>query len=298
MSAAPLPSEDLSRLLPAWTADQVLGSPDAFVITQLQSRTRSSTVLRVWKRCAAPRPDHDCLGREAIAVTDDAGHRFVTLGAVTGSAQQQDLGDDGLIREVGAGVWYWAHQHPGPYLVSATMTQPVALAFRERPVSYGFGVSSIECPDRVGLCTLDPNARTVERLERPDLVDTRWATPTADGCGLWALAGIGGNLRLVIQQRDGSFATADIPDDGAPAVMAEGGSECEVAYYQSVAADRYQLVVSLDQGRTWQNRQVPLLQVSGYVEGQPRLRVLIPPQWEDLPRSARTLAPPGPLQPL
>jgi RNA polymerase sigma factor (sigma-70 family) len=285
-------------LLPDWSAAQIVGHPDAFVVTQLASRTRISTVLTVWKRCAVPRPDHDCLGREAIAVADGDGHRLATLGAVTGSADQPSLGDDGLLREIGAGQWYWAHRNPGPYLLSATMAQPVQLTVLDRPFTHRFGVPGIECADRVGLCTLNVNARTLERLAVPEVPDTRWATPTAPGCGLWGLAGAGGDLRLIIQQRDGSFASADIPDDQAPTGMAEGGPHCEIAYYQGVADNKDQLVVSLDQGRTWQIHQTPLPQAAGYLEQQPRLRELIPPHWRHLPPMLHPLKPPSSLHPL
>ena len=291
-------AERLPGLLPGWTADEIVGHPDAFVVWQMSAHTYPPQVLRVWKRCASPRADHDCFGREAIEVTDDEGHRLTALGAVTGSSEQAELGDDGLFREVGDGVWYWAHRGPGPYLVSATMSRPVELTLRDPPSRRAFGVPSIECPDRVGVCTLDTAARTVDRLARPDVPDSRWSTPTPAGCGLWALAGTGGNLRLVIQQRDGSFATADIPDDDVETTMAEGGPDCEVAYYQAVAEDRYQLVVSLDQGRTWAIRQAPVLEVAGLLEQQPRPRTLIPPQWETLPGVRDPLDPPGPLQPL
>jgi hypothetical protein len=151
----------------------------------------------VWKRCTQPRADHDCFGREAIAVVDGADNRFVTLGAVTGSRQQPSLGDDGLLREVGDGLWYWAHLNPGPYLVSATMSQPVQVSVMDGPVAHSFGVPSIECPDQVGLCTLEENARTLGRLAVPDVPDTRWATPTAEGCGLWGLAGVSGKRECI-----------------------------------------------------------------------------------------------------
>lgn len=298
LGGTPVESQAVTQLLPRWTADEIVGHPDAFVTAQMHSRAYPPTVLRVWKRCVAPRADHDCFGREAIAVTDDSGHRLTTLGAVTGSSQQPDLGDDGLLREVAGGVWYWAHRDPGPYLVSATMDGPVVLTLGNRPVNPGFGTPSIECPDRVGLCTLDISAGTVTPLARPDVPGARWATPTPEGCGLWALAGIGGDLRLVVQQRDGSFASADIPDDDVVATMAEGGSDCAVAYYQSVAADRYQLVVSLDQGRTWSVRQVPATQVAGLVEPEPRPRTFVPSRWQHLPGVRDPLGTPGPLQPI
>lgn len=296
---AAAPSKTMPRpLLPDWTAEQIVGNPDAFVVTQLASRTRISTVLTVWKRCAQPRPDHDCLGREAIAVADGAGHQLTALGGVTGSTEQPSLGDDGLLREVGAGQWYWAHRNPGPYLLSAAMSGPVQLTVLDRPLTRSFGVPGIECADRVGLCTLNVSARTLERLALPNVPDTRWATPTPTGCGLWGLAGAGGDLRLIIQQRDGAFASADIPEDRAPTGMAEGGPNCEIAYYQSVAENQEQLVVSLDQGRTWQIRQTPMPQVAGLLEQEPRLRELIPPHWTHLPAMPHPLKPPGPLHPL
>jgi hypothetical protein len=285
-------------LVPDWTADQIVEHPDAFVVQQLDSRADPSTTLTVWKRCTQPRPDHDCFGREAIAVGDGPDQRFVTLGAVTGSSQQPALGDDGLLREVGDGLWDWAHLNPGPYLLSTAMSQPVQLTVLDRPATPSFGVPSVECPDRVGLCTLDQNARTLERLAIPQVPKTRWATPTAKACGLWGLAGVGGNLRLIIQQRDGSFASADIPDDGAAATMAEGGTGCEVAYYQSVVGGSDQLVVSVDQGKTWQIRHAPMPQVAAYVEEQPRFRTLIPPRWAALPPMPHPLPPPRGLEPL
>jgi hypothetical protein len=285
-------------LVPAWTADQIVGNAKGFVVKQLESRTRPGTTLTVWKRCTDPGPHHDCLGREAVTVTDGSGHRLVTLGGVTDSSQHPTPGAGGLLREVGDGLWYWAHLDPGPYLLSATMTQPVELRGLDRPATRRFGAPSIDCPDQVGLCTLDVTAQTLERLAVPDLTDTRWSTPTAQGCGLWALAGVGAKPRLVIQQRDGSFATADLPTDPYSATMAEGGPKCEVAFYESVSADTNQLVVSLDQGKTWQIRQSPLPQVAGYYEHQPRDRFFIPPHWIDLPTPAHPVEPPGPLHPL
>ncbi|MGO4664398.1 hypothetical protein AB4Z14_21260 [Terrabacter sp. 2TAF16] len=294
-----LPSGPAPQLLvPDWTADQIVEHPDAFVVAQVESRSQPNTTLTVWKRCTQPRADHDCFGREAIAVVDGSDARLVTLGAVTGSSQQPSLGDEGLLREVDDGLWYWAHQNPGPYLLSATMSQPAHLTVMDRAVAHSFGVPSIECADRVGLCTLDQNARTLERLAIPQVPHTRWATPTATGCGLWGLAGVGGNLRLIIQQHDGSFASADIPDDSAAAAMAEGGPGCEIAYYQSIGENRDQLVVSLDQGKTWQIRQTPMPQVAGYAEEQPRFRTLIPPRWTSLPPMPHPLPPPRGLQPL
>ncbi len=289
-------AEQMSQeVLPGWTAEQVIASPDAFVVRQVESRTDLGTGLTVWKRCVKPRADHDCFGREAITVADGHGHRLATLGAVTGSSQQPSLGDDGLLREVGEGLWYWAHREPGPYLLSAAMRSPTPLTFSDRPAARSFGVPSIECPDRVGLCALDPDAGAIERLARPDVPDARWATPTATGCGLWALAGSSGNLRLVIQQRDGSFAAADIPDDAPATAMAEGGTHCEIAYYQVDSLDRCQLVVSLDEGKTWQVRKA-VSPAAGPVEQQPRPRVLLPTWWPELPAAPHALRPPGPLQ--
>jgi hypothetical protein len=294
-----VPSRPAPQLLvPGWTADEIVGHPDAFVVTQLPSRTHPRTVLTVWKRCVQPRPDHDCLGREAIAVVDGSGHRLVALGAVTGSSTQPSPGDEGLFREVGDGLWYWAHQDPGPFLVSATMSQPVQLTLLDRPVTHSFGVPSIECADQVGVCTLNVTARTLERLAIPAVPDIRWAVPTASGCGLWGLAGVGSNVRLIIQQRDGSFASADLSETPMSVTMAEGGPNCEVAYYHGVVLGKNQLVVSLDQGKSWQIREAPLPQEAGYVEQQPRLRVLIPPHWQDLPTVPHPLKPPGPLHPL
>ena len=80
--------------------------------------------------------------------------------------------------------------------------------------------------------------------------------------------------------------------------MAEGGPNCEVAYYQSLVSDKSQLVVSIDQGKTWQIRQSPLPQVAGYYEHQPRDRFLIPPHWADLPPTAHPLELPDALRPL
>ncbi|GAA2165903.1 hypothetical protein FHX52_0920 [Humibacillus xanthopallidus] len=284
-------------LVPAWTADQIVGNAKGFLVKQLDSHNQQGTTLTVWKRCATPEPHHDCLGREAIVVADGSGHRLLTLGAVTDSSRQPTPSGDGLLREVGPGLWYWAHQDPGPYLLSASMTQPVDLEVLDHPATHGFGTASIECANQVGLCTLDLSAQTLERLAIPNLPDTRWATPTVRGCGLWGLVGLSTKARLVIQQRDGSFATADLPAEPNSTTMAEGGPNCEVAYYQSVGADADQLVVSLDQGRTWQIRQTPLPQVAGYYEHQPRDRFFIPPNWAALPPMAHPLEPPGPLIP-
>ena len=293
---APKPSPQL--LVPDWTADQIVGHPAAFIVKQIQSRTDSRVLLTVWKRCQDPGPHDDCLGREALAVVDGAGHRLVTLGAVTDSLGQPSSVGDGLLREVGDGLWYWAHEDPGPYLLSATLSQPVPLTVLNSPVTHNFGVSSIECADQVGLCSLNISARTLERLAIPDVPDVRWATPTAQGCGLWGLAGVGTRTRLLIQQRDGTFAGVDLPADPYSTTMAEGGPSCEVAYYQSITQDKDQLVVSLDQGHTWQIRRTPLPQVAGYYEHQPRDRFLIPPRWADLPRMTNGSKAPGPLSPL
>ncbi|MGO4664400.1 hypothetical protein AB4Z14_21270 [Terrabacter sp. 2TAF16] len=287
-----------SVAVPDWTADQIVGQPDAFVVKQLESRTHPGTTLTVWNRCPHPDPHHGCLGREAIVVVDGSGHRLVTLAGVTDSSQQPPAGGVGLLREVGDGLWYWAHRNPGPYLLSATMSQPMQLTVLDRPTTHTFGAPSIECADQVGLCTLNQDAGKLERLALPEVPDTRWATPTARGCGLWGLAGVGANPRLVIQQRDGSFASAALPDAPYSATMAEGGPNCEVAYYQSVTENKDQLVVSLDHGKTWQIRQPPLPQVAGYYEHQPRDRFLIPPHWTELPPMTHPLPPPGALHPL
>jgi hypothetical protein len=284
-------------LVPEWKADQIVGHPSAFVVTRLQSLSHAGTVLTVWKRCTHPRPDHDCLGREAITVEDRAGHRFATVAAVTGPSQQLAATGDGLLREVDHGLWYWAHTNPGPYLLSATMSQPVQLTVGG-PATRRFGAPSIECPDQVGVCTLDVSGRTVQRLAVPDVPDTHWAIPTPIGCGLWGLAGVGSKLSLVIQQRDGTFATTDLPDNPIGASMAEGGTNCEVAYYQGIALGQPQVVVSLDRGKTWQTREARVPQEAGLVEQQPRVRVLIPPQWQSLPRVLHPVPLPGPLHPL
>ncbi len=296
-----IPSERVPKPAPSldtgWSADDIIGHPSAAIVKQLGSRTDPRTLLTVWKRCLKPTHDNDCLGQEAIAVVDGSGHRLVTLGAVTDSLSQPSRTGDGLLRVVGDGLWYWAHEQPGPYLLSATMTKPVPLTVMNTPVTHNYGVSSIECADQVGLCSLNVGAHTLERLAVPDLPDTRWATPTAQGCGLWGLSGVGTRTRLVIQQRDGSFASTSLPADPYSTTMAEGGPDCEVAYYQSVTPDKDQLVVSLDQGRTWQIRQTPLPQLAGYYEHQPRDRFLMPPNWQKLP-PPHPLKPPGPLAPL
>ena len=294
-----VPSGSAAQLLvPDWTADQMSGTPTRSSST----RSRRAPTRAPSSQCgsAAPNPARTMTASAArpspswtVPTTVS-----VTLGAVTGSRQQPSLGDGGLLREVGDGLWYWAHLNPGPYLVSATMSQPAHVTVMGGPVAHSFGVPSIECPDQVGLCTLDENARTLGRLAIPDVPDTRWATPTAQGCGLWGLAGVSGNLRLIIQQRDGSFASADIADDSAAAAMAEGGPNCEIAYYQAIVGDRYQLVVSLDQGKTWQLRQTSMPQVAGHAERQPRLRSLIPPRWTLLPPMPHPLPPPRGLRPL
>ncbi len=82
-----------SVAVPAWGADQIVGHPDAFVVEQLKSRSDRSIVLSRWKRRIQPTADHDCLGREAFAVVDGAGHRLIVLGAVTGSSDQPSVGD-------------------------------------------------------------------------------------------------------------------------------------------------------------------------------------------------------------
>jgi len=295
-----IPAQPAPRLLvPSWSAEQIVGNSDAFVLKQFTSRTDARTVLTVWKRCTVhPLPNHvDCLGREAIAVADGDGHRLITLGAITDAVQPSPQPGDGLLREVGTGLWYWAHQDPGPYLLSAAMTQPAPLTLLDRPTA-AFGLPSLECPDGVGVCTLDPKARTLQRFAVPQVPDTRWAIPTGTGCGLWGLAGAGTRPKLVIQQRDGSFSTADIPAQPYTTTMAEGGPSCEIAYYQSVADTKDQLVVSLDQGATWQTRQTPLPQVAGNYEHQPRDRFLIPPHWANLPPEPHPLATPGRLHPL
>ena len=209
-----IPSERAPKPAPSldtgWSADDIIGHPSAAIVKQLGSRTDPRTLLTVWKRCLKPTHDNDCLGQEAIAVVDGSGHRLVTLGAVTDSLSQPSRTGDGLLREVGDGLWYWAHEQPGPYLLSATMTTPVPLTVMNTPVTHNYGVSSIECADQVGLCSLNVGAHTLERLAVPDLPDTRWATPTAQGCGLWGLSGVGTRTRLVIQQRDGSFASTSL----------------------------------------------------------------------------------------
>jgi hypothetical protein len=295
-----IPAEPAPPLLvPSWRADQIVGNADAFVVKQVDSRTDAGTTLTVWKRCKIhPLPNHvDCLGREAIAVTDLAGHRLITLAAVTDAGQTTSPPQGGLLREVGAGLWYWAHRDPGPYLLSATMSRPAPLTLLPSP-AVGFGLPGVECPDGVGLCTLHENAGTVQRLALPRVPDVHWAVPTATGCGLWGLAGTGTRPRLVIQQRDGSFGSVDIPANPYTTTMAEGGPSCEVAYYQSVTPDTDRLVVSVDQGATWQVRQTPLPQVAGYYEHQPRDRFLIPPHWTDLPVVSRPVGTPGVLRPL
>ncbi|MGO4600023.1 hypothetical protein [Terrabacter sp. 2RAF25] len=296
--SVPAPRPTLDLRVPNWTADQIVGFPAASIVKQFQARTDSRTMLTVWKRCPTPTHDNDCLGREAIAVMDGSGHRLVTLGAVTDAPAQPSGAGDGLLREVGNGLWYWAHENPGPYLLSATMSRPVLLTVVNGPATPNYGVSSIECADQVSLCSLNVAAGTLQRLAVPNVPDTRWATPTAQGCGLWGLAGVGTRPRLVIQQRDASFAVTDLPGDPNSTTMAEGGPNCEVAFYQSVTEHSDQLVVTLDQGRTWQIRQSPLPQVAGYYEHQPRDRFLIPPDWSKLPPMTHPLTPPGPLKPL
>jgi hypothetical protein len=298
-SGPPSPAPRLTSVaVPDWSAEQVVGHPDAFVIAQVESRTDRRTVLTSWKRCTVASPDHDCLGREAMAVVDGAGHRLLVLGAVSGPSTQPKTRNPGLLREVDDAVWYWAHQDPGPYLLSASMRHPVQLTVMDHPVRPRYGVPAIECADREGLCTLDVDANTLERLAVPDLPGMRWAIPNATGCGLWGTAGAGSDLRLVIQQRDGSFAMADIPDDSVPMSPAEGGNNCEVAYYQTVSASVAQMVVSLDEGTTWQVRRARSPQLDGAIENEPRLRVLLPPRWAAMPTTKSVYGLPGELEPL
>jgi hypothetical protein len=299
LPSAPTP-QLTSVAVPEWTVDQIVGHPDAFVASQLESRTDRSTVLTVWKRCAVPRADHDCLGREAMAVVDGTDHRLLVLGAVTGSSNQPSLRDPGVLREVGDGVWYWAHRGPGPYLLSPTMHQPVQLTVMDGPVAPRYGTPTVECADGVGVCTLDVNARTLQRLALPDVEGVRWAVPTSKGCGIWGLAAAGADRRLVIQQTDGSFATAQLPETSRGDSMAEGGSACEVAVYQNASDMVTEIVLSVDNGATWQVRgplPPPSLQ-QGLIEQRPRLRVLLPPRWATLPETRGTYPRPGPLSPL
>lgn len=191
--SAPTPALT-SVAVPGWSAEQIVGHPDAFVVEQLESRSDRSIVLTKWKRCVRPVADHDCLGREAMAVVDGTGHQLLVLGAVTGSSNQPSAGDSGLLREVGDGLWFWAHHQPGPYLLSPVMSRPAQLTIMDHPVPPRYGTPAIECADVVGLCTLDVNARTLERLALPDLRGIRWAVPTSRGCGLWGLAGAGNDL--------------------------------------------------------------------------------------------------------
>ncbi|HET7800657.1 MAG TPA: hypothetical protein VFL38_09565 [Humibacillus xanthopallidus] len=299
LPSAPTP-QLTSVAVPEWTADQIVGHPDAFVASQLESRADRRTVLTVWKRCEVPTPDHDCLGREAMAVVDGTDHRFLVLGAVTGSSNQPDLRDPGVLREVGDGVWYWAHRSPGPYLLSPIMRQPVQLTVMDRPVAPLYGTPTVECADGIGLCALDVNARTLQRLALPQVDGIRWATPTSAGCGIWGLAGAGADRRLVIQQSDGSFATASLPQTSRGISMAEGGPACEVAVYQDVSDTRTEIVVSVDNGATWQVRGpvLPPAQQDGLIEERPRLRVLLSPRWAALPTTRGTYPAPGPLTPL
>lgn len=299
LPSAPTP-QLTSVAVPEWTADQIVGHPDAFVASQLESRADRRTVLTVWKRCEVPTADHDCLGREAIAVVDGTDHRFLVLGAVTGSSSQPGLRDPGVFREVGDGVWYWAHRDPGPYLLSSTMHQPVQLTVMDGPVPPRFGTPTVECADGVGLCTLDVNARTLQRLALPEVDGVRWAVPTSKGCGIWGLAAAGEDRRLVIQQPDGSFATSQLPQTSRGISMAEGGASCEVAVYQDASDMVTEIVVSLDDGATWQVRGpvLPPSHQDGLIEERPRLRVLLMPRWAALPTIRGTYPLPGPLTPL
>ncbi len=178
------------------------------------------------------------------------------------------------------------------------MRQPIALTVMNHPTPPRYGTPAIECADRVGLCTLDVNARTLERLALPDLRGIRWAVPTSRGCGVWGLAGGGRDLRLVIQQRDGSFATAGLSQHANMTSLAEGGTGCEVAIYQGMSNEQAQVVVTLDNGAKWQVHRAPLPQVAGLVETVPRMRVLLPPRWAALPTITSSLGLPGPLTPL
>ena len=304
LGAQRLPSAPTPQLtsvaVPDWSADEVVGHPDAFVAAQLASRVDRRTVLTVWKRCVAPRADHDCLGREAFAVVDGTDHRLLALGAVTGSSNQPSLGAPGMYREVGDGLWYWAHTGPGPYLLSATMHQPVALTVMDRPVAVPYGTPTVECAEGEGLCALDANARTLQRVSLPAVDAVRWATPNARGCGIWGLAGAGDDLRLVVQQRNGSFSTARLPGTGHGTTMAEGGAGCETAVFQSRSDMVVELLVSLDEGATWQVRGpiAPPQHLEGLIEEQPRLRVLLPPRWSALPSTRSIFPMPDPLTPL
>ena len=287
-----------SVAVPGWTAEQVIGHPDAFVIAQVESRTDRRTVITSWKRCIVPSPDHDCRGREAMAVVDGAGHRLAVLGAITGSSMQPTTTNQGLLREVDDGVWYWAHQDPGPYLLSPSMRRPVQLTVMDHPVRPRYGIPVIECADREGLCTLDIHRKTLERLAVPDLPGMRWTIPTVTGCGLWGIVGAGSDLRLVLQQLDSSFATADIPADSVPLSLAEGGTNCEVAYYQVMSASEAQLVVSLDEGRSWQVHRARAPQLDGAIDHEPHLRVLLPPRWAAMAPMSSIFGLPGHLLPL
>jgi len=74
-----VPSGSVPQLLvPDWTAEEIVGHGDAFVVNQVASRSDSSTTLTLWKRCTQPRADHDCFGREALAVSDGADNHLVT----------------------------------------------------------------------------------------------------------------------------------------------------------------------------------------------------------------------------
>lgn len=299
LPALPAP-EFTSVAVPGWSAEQMVGHPDAFVVTQLESRADRRTVLTVWKRCATPAPDQDCLGREAIAVVDGTGHRLVALGAVTAASSRPSPQAPDLFREVGDGLWYWAHVGPGPYLLSPTLRQPVPLTVQDRAEAVPYGTPTVECADGVGLCALDPDARTLQRIALPAVDGVRWATPTAKGCGIWGLAAAGGDPRLVVQQRDGSFAAVALARTTTGITMAEGGPGCEVAVYQGVSDMVSELLVSLDDGATWQVRGPipPPQHLAGLVEEKPRLRVLLPARWAALPATRSSHALPGPRTPL
>ncbi|EWT00676.1 hypothetical protein N865_14040 [Intrasporangium oryzae NRRL B-24470] len=285
-----------SVTVPPWTAAEIVGNPDAKVTGQFASATDHTVTLTVWRRCITPAPDHDCYGIEAFSVVDGAGHRLLVRGGIVHSSAQATLDNPGVLREVDDGVWYWAHQDPGPYLLSATLPEPARVTVMDRPVAPRYGTSTVECANGDGLCHLDVRARTLERLQLPSLVGIRWASPTT--CGLWGLMGAGQNVKLVIQQPDDSFTTVGLSDRAHATTMAEGGRNCEIAVYQSVTDYQAQLLVSLDHGRTWQVRSTPLPQGAGLYEQYPHLRVLLSPQWAQLPTTTSPIGMPGPLTPL
>lgn len=296
---APLPPS-------AWTAEDIVGHPDAVVLYSIDAADpahRLASVpasdhdgrVTVWFRCSTGDSTpyvSDCLGERAGAIEVSGGRGAPLLVEIEDEFMAYSL------EYVGGGRFFVNGAPPArpDALLGAGMTEPLWLTVSPDPAPVAPGQDLLLC-SALPPCTIDLDTATLTPVAVPGLADYDfglWADSTE--IGLWGIAAKGDEEPALVLQDRPTGTLREVPIVGAPpmvlpidvpaGVMAYFTNEdCCLPAFHNMPILRL-LHVSTDQGKTWRVLAVPdgiegSLDQERYVTHLPTL----PEGWEDWPEA-------------